>query len=57
MVGGQRAPSAMFVVEGWGEVLVHPGEKLNERTKIMAVKGKQVTLLTDGKKLERISPW
>ena len=47
----------MFVVEGWGEVLVHPGEKLNERTKIMAVKGKQVTLLTDGKKLERISPW
>jgi hypothetical protein len=57
MVGGQSAPSAMFIIDGWGEVLVHPGEKLNERTKIMAVHGKQVTLLTDGKKLERISPW
>ena len=57
MVGGGKAPSAMFVVEGWGEILVHPGEKLDARTKVMGVKGRQVTLLTDGKKLERISPW
>lgn len=57
MVGGLRAPSAMFIVEGWGEVLVHPGEKLNERTKIVSVRGKQVTMLVDGKNQARISPW
>ena len=57
MVGGHRAPSAVFRVEGWGEILVHPGEKLNERQKIIAVQRKQVLVLTDGKKIERVSPW
>ena len=56
-MGGHGAPSAVFAIDGWGEVLIHPGEKLNPRTKVVAVQRKQVILLTDGKKLERISPW
>lgn len=57
MVGGQGAPSAMFDVEGWGEVLIHPGERLNEHVKVLGIRGKLVTLLTDDKHLERVYPW
>lgn len=57
VVGGHAAPSAIFQVDGWGEVLIHPGERLNDHVKVMSVRGRQVTLLTDGKHLQRISPW
>ncbi|MHB8637866.1 MAG: hypothetical protein ACYC96_15490 [Fimbriimonadaceae bacterium] len=56
-IGGHCAPSAVFAIDGWGEILVHPGDKLNERQRVISVHRKDVIVLTDGKKRERISPW
>ncbi|HLK14431.1 MAG TPA: hypothetical protein VKT78_06475 [Fimbriimonadaceae bacterium] len=57
MVGGDKAPSAVFNVEGWGEVLLHPGEKINEHTVVLGIREHLVALLTDKKKVEVVMPW
>ncbi len=56
-MGGSRVPSAIFDIEGWGQVAIHPGEKLNELTKVVAIKGNMVTLRTKDNKTMHVSPW
>lgn len=55
-LGGYHHPSALFVVEGMGEIIVHAGERITPTTRVMAIRNSQVLLLHD-KTLSSVSPW
>lgn len=58
MVGGKEKPSAIFIVEGWGEAVLHEGEKLNENTKVVGIGNKGVILFSvKEKKAQILTPW
>jgi hypothetical protein len=54
--GGHHKPMALFAVAGQGEIVVHPGQHVNETTLVTKIDGQYVSLKADGK-TQSITPW